>query len=104
MNNNERTSFFRKKTHPHQINRNVKNITRLFIDITYFGTKKTACFYPHESDNTMLFSMLVLVLFTLFVGAIGISFSQEGIDFLSKLLIPLQHSFYINLFIHLYKI
>ena len=88
MNNNERTSFFRKKTHPHQINRNVKNITRLFIDITYFGTKKTACFYPHESDNTMLFSMLVLVLFTLFVGAIGISFSQEGIDFLSKLLIP----------------
>nr|QVX30290.1 NADH-plastoquinone oxidoreductase subunit 5 [Exostyles venusta] len=90
MNNNERTSFFRKKTYPHRINRNVKSITRLFIDITYFGTKKTACFYPHESDNTMLFSMLVLVLFTLFVGAIGISFSQEGIDLdiLSKLLIP----------------
>nr|YP_009771708.1 NADH-plastoquinone oxidoreductase subunit 5 [Zollernia splendens]QIT02493.1 NADH-plastoquinone oxidoreductase subunit 5 [Zollernia splendens]QVX30208.1 NADH-plastoquinone oxidoreductase subunit 5 [Zollernia ilicifolia] len=90
MNNNERTSFFRKKTYPHRINRNVKSITRLFIDITYFGTKKTACFYPHESDNTMLFSMLVLVLFTLFVGSIGISFSQEGIDLdiLSKLLIP----------------
>nr|QVX29125.1 NADH-plastoquinone oxidoreductase subunit 5 [Harleyodendron unifoliolatum] len=90
MNNNERTSFFRKKTYPHRINQNVKSITRLFIDITYFGTKKTACFYPHESDNTMLFSMLVLVLFTLFVGAIGISFGQEGIDFdiLSKLLIP----------------
>nr|YP_010512436.1 NADH dehydrogenase subunit 5 [Holocalyx balansae]UXL83760.1 NADH dehydrogenase subunit 5 [Holocalyx balansae] len=90
MNNNERTSFFRKKTYPHRINRNVKSITRLFIDITYFGTKKTASFYPHESDNTMLFSMLVLVLFTLFVGAIGISFSQEGIDLdiLSKLLIP----------------
>nr|QVX28611.1 NADH-plastoquinone oxidoreductase subunit 5 [Hymenolobium janeirense] len=90
MNNNERTSFFRKNTYPHRINRNVKSITRLFIDSTYFGTKKTACFYPHESDNTMLFSMLVLVLFTLFVGAIGISFNQEGIDFdiLSKLLIP----------------
>nr|YP_010512022.1 NADH dehydrogenase subunit 5 [Amburana cearensis]UXL83346.1 NADH dehydrogenase subunit 5 [Amburana cearensis] len=90
MNNNERISFFRKKTHPHRINRNVKSITRLFIDITYFGTKKNACFYPHESDNTMLFSMLVLVLFTLFVGAIGISFSQEAIDLdiLSKLLIP----------------
>nr|QVX29627.1 NADH-plastoquinone oxidoreductase subunit 5 [Pterodon abruptus] len=90
MNNNERTSFFRKKTHPHPINRNVKSITRLFIDIVYFGTKKTACFYPHESDNTMLFSMLVLVLFTLFVGGIGISFSQEGIDLdiLSKLLFP----------------
>nr|YP_010042527.1 NADH-plastoquinone oxidoreductase subunit 5 [Thermopsis turkestanica]QPB69757.1 NADH-plastoquinone oxidoreductase subunit 5 [Thermopsis turkestanica] len=91
MNNNERTSFFRKKIYPHRINRNGKSITRLFIDITYFGTQKTACcFYPHESDNTMLFSMLLLVLFTLFVGAIGINFNQEeiGLDILSKLLIP----------------
>nr|YP_010513594.1 NADH dehydrogenase subunit 5 [Macropsychanthus marginatus]UXL85165.1 NADH dehydrogenase subunit 5 [Macropsychanthus marginatus] len=90
MKNNEMTSFFLKKTYPHRINRNVKNITRLFFDSSYFGTKKTACLYPHESDNTMLFSMLVLVLFTLFVGAIGISFSQKGIDLdiLSKLLIP----------------
>nr|QVX30641.1 NADH-plastoquinone oxidoreductase subunit 5 [Camoensia scandens]UWV19122.1 NADH-plastoquinone oxidoreductase subunit 5 [Camoensia scandens] len=92
MNNNERTSFFRKKTYPHRINRNVKSITHLFIDTRYyFGTKKAACsFYPHESDNTMLFSILLLVLFTLFVGAIGISFRQEGIDLdiLSKLLIP----------------
>nr|YP_010512518.1 NADH dehydrogenase subunit 5 [Luetzelburgia bahiensis]UXL83842.1 NADH dehydrogenase subunit 5 [Luetzelburgia bahiensis] len=90
MNNNERTSFFRTKTYSHRINQNIKSITRLFIDITYFRTKKTTCFYPHESDNTILFSMLVLVLFTLFVGAIGISFSQEGIDLdiLSKLLIP----------------
>nr|YP_010514516.1 NADH dehydrogenase subunit 5 [Coursetia rostrata]UXL86169.1 NADH dehydrogenase subunit 5 [Coursetia rostrata] len=88
--NNERTSFFRKNKYPHQINRNVKSITRLFIDITHFGTKRFPYFYPHESDNTMLFSMLVLVLFTLFVGAIGISFSQEGrnLDILSKLLIP----------------
>nr|QVX29297.1 NADH-plastoquinone oxidoreductase subunit 5 [Indigofera miniata] len=90
MNNNERTSFFWKKTSPHRINRNVKSITRLFIDTPYFGTKKTACLYPHESDNTMRFSMFVLVLFTLFVGAIGISFNQEEIDLdiLSKLLIP----------------
>nr|YP_010864960.1 NADH-plastoquinone oxidoreductase subunit 5 [Indigofera suffruticosa]WGS98275.1 NADH-plastoquinone oxidoreductase subunit 5 [Indigofera suffruticosa] len=90
MNNNERTSFFWKKTSPHRINRNVKSITRLFIDIPYFGTKKTPCLYPHESDNTMRFSMFVLVLFTLFVGVVGISFSQEGIelDILSKLLIP----------------
>ena len=88
MNNNERTSFFWKNTYPHRINRNVKSITRLFIDIS--GTKKTACLYPHESDNTMRFSMFVLVLFTLFVGAIGISFNQEGIDLdiLSKFLIP----------------
>nr|AZM31643.1 NADH dehydrogenase subunit 5 [Sophora flavescens] len=91
MNNNKRTSVFRKKIYPHRINRNMKSITRRFIDMTYFGTQKTAsCFYPHESDNTMLFSMLLLVLFTLFVGAIGINFNQEGIDLdiLSKLLIP----------------
>nr|YP_009771870.1 NADH-plastoquinone oxidoreductase subunit 5 [Baphia racemosa]QIT02655.1 NADH-plastoquinone oxidoreductase subunit 5 [Baphia racemosa] len=88
MNNTERTSFFQKKT---QINRNVKSITHTFIDITYlFCTKKNSCFYPYESDNTMLFSMLGLVLFTLFVGAVGISLSQEVIhlDLLSKLLIP----------------
>ena len=91
INNTERTSFFQKKTYPHRINRNVKSITRRFIDITYFFcTKKNACFYPYESDNTMLFSMLGLVLFTLFVGAVGISFSQEVIhlDILYKLLIP----------------
>nr|QVX28431.1 NADH-plastoquinone oxidoreductase subunit 5 [Tabaroa caatingicola] len=89
MKNTERISFFRKKTYPHPINPNIKSITRLFINITYLGPKKTAsCFYPHESDNTILFSMLLLVLFTLFVGAIGISFSQEGIDLdiFSKLL------------------
>nr|YP_010513940.1 NADH dehydrogenase subunit 5 [Platycyamus regnellii]UXL85511.1 NADH dehydrogenase subunit 5 [Platycyamus regnellii] len=90
MNNNEMTSYFLQKTYTHRIHRNVKNITRLFFDITHFGTKKTASLYPHESDNTMRFSMLVLVLFTLFVGVIGIPFSQKGIDWdiLSKWLIP----------------
>nr|YP_009649430.1 NADH dehydrogenase subunit 5 [Cullen corylifolium]QCD16462.1 NADH dehydrogenase subunit 5 [Cullen corylifolium] len=88
--NNEMTSFFIQKIYPHRINKNVKNITRLFFDINYFVNKKTANLYPTESDNTIRFSMLVLVLFTLFVGAIGIPFSQKGIDFdiLSKLLIP----------------
>src|SRR3954464_15239268 len=90
MKNNERTSFFRERPSSHRINQNVKNITRIFLDSTHFGTKNIPFFYPHESDNTMLFSMLVLVLFTFFVGSIGISFSQEGIDLdiLSKLLIP----------------
>ncbi|KAL4316535.1 hypothetical protein AHAS_Ahas15G0294800 [Arachis hypogaea] len=38
----------------------------------------------------MLFSIFILVLFTLLVGVIGISFSQEGtnLDILTKLLIP----------------
>uniref|UniRef100_UPI0030E5DF5E NdhF n=1 Tax=Senna italica TaxID=346974 RepID=UPI0030E5DF5E len=90
MNNNGRASFFRKKSHSYQIDRNIKNITWPFIDITYFETNNTPFSYPYESENTMLFSMLVLVLFTLFIGVIGISFNQEGLDLdiLSKLLIP----------------
>nr|QHE65554.1 NADH-plastoquinone oxidoreductase subunit 5 [Peganum harmala]QWC55081.1 NADH-plastoquinone oxidoreductase subunit 5 [Peganum nigellastrum] len=85
MNNNESASFFSKKTY--RIDSNVKTIP--FINIIPFGTTKPF-FYPHESDNTMLFSMLVLVLFPLFVGAIGIPFNQEGLDLdiLSKLLTP----------------
>ncbi|YP_007889766.1 NADH-plastoquinone oxidoreductase subunit 5 (chloroplast) [Vigna angularis] len=87
---NEITSFFIRKRYLHRVNQNIKNIKHLVFGIIHFGTKKTACLYPNESNNTMRFSMLVLVLFTLFVGAIGISFSQEGIhlDILSKLLIP----------------
>nr|YP_009676377.1 NADH-plastoquinone oxidoreductase subunit 5 [Sclerocarya birrea]QDE13250.1 NADH-plastoquinone oxidoreductase subunit 5 [Sclerocarya birrea] len=85
MNNNERTSFFSKKTY--RIDSNLTNMP--FITILPFGTTKTF-FYPHESDSTMLFSMLVLVLFPLFVGTIGIPFNQEGMDsdLLSILLTP----------------
>ncbi|YP_001122844.1 NADH dehydrogenase subunit 5 (chloroplast) [Phaseolus vulgaris] len=86
---NEITSFFIRKRYLHRVNQNIKNISRLFFGIMDFGMKKTACLYPNESNNTMQFSMLVLVLFTLFVGAIGISFSQGiDLDILSKLLIP----------------
>nr|YP_010504645.1 NADH-plastoquinone oxidoreductase subunit 5 [Chrysosplenium qinlingense]UXE33362.1 NADH-plastoquinone oxidoreductase subunit 5 [Chrysosplenium qinlingense] len=75
MNNNERNSFFSKKTY--QIGSNLKKINQPFI--THFETwNKKNFLYPHESDNTMLFSLLLLVLFTLFVGAIGIPFLQEG--------------------------
>nr|YP_010372641.1 NADH dehydrogenase subunit 5 [Lansium domesticum]UPE50277.1 NADH dehydrogenase subunit 5 [Lansium domesticum] len=85
MNNNERASSFSKKTY--RITSNVTNTP--FITIFPFDATKTF-FYPHESDNTMLFVMLVLVLFPLLIGAIGIPFNQEGIDFdiLSKLLTP----------------
>nr|WCQ82862.1 NADH-plastoquinone oxidoreductase subunit 5 [Diplodiscus trichospermus] len=78
MNNNEKQ---------YRIGGNVKK--GALITITNFGYKK-AFSYPHESDNTMLFPMLILVLFTLFVGAIAIPFNQEGIhlDILSKLLTP----------------
>lgn len=62
---------------------------RPFFTIAKFD-KKNILPYPHESDNTMLFSMLVLVLFTLFVGFVGISFNHRGVEFdiLSTLLIP----------------
>nr|YP_009920900.1 NADH-plastoquinone oxidoreductase subunit 5 [Actinidia valvata]QMS48748.1 NADH-plastoquinone oxidoreductase subunit 5 [Actinidia valvata]QUI77134.1 NADH-plastoquinone oxidoreductase subunit 5 [Actinidia valvata] len=87
MNSNESASFFSKKTY--EIDENVRKITRPFITIPYFGNNNTYS-YPYESDNTMLFSLLVLVLFTLFVGSIGIPFNQEerDLDILSKSLTP----------------
>nr|APB95520.1 NADH dehydrogenase subunit 5 [Daucus littoralis] len=80
-------SFFSKKTY--QIDQNARNITQPFITITRFGNKKFFS-YPYESDNTMLFPILVLVLFTLFVGSLGIPFNHEGVrlDILSKWLTP----------------
>nr|YP_009696291.1 NdhF [Hydrangea densifolia]QEJ83058.1 NdhF [Hydrangea densifolia] len=85
--NNGSVSFFSNKTY--QIDENIRNMTRPFIAITNFCNKNTYS-YPYESDNTMLFPLLVLVLFTLFVGAIGIPFNQEGmdLDILSKWLSP----------------
>nr|YP_010431164.1 NADH-plastoquinone oxidoreductase subunit 5 [Styrax perkinsiae]USS61005.1 NADH-plastoquinone oxidoreductase subunit 5 [Styrax perkinsiae] len=84
INSNESTSFFSKKT-----DENVRKMTRPFITITHFGNKNTYS-YPYESDNTMLFPLLLLVLFTLFVGSVGIPFNQEGmdLDILSKWLTP----------------
>nr|WQM56740.1 NADH-plastoquinone oxidoreductase subunit 5 [Fagus japonica]WQM56822.1 NADH-plastoquinone oxidoreductase subunit 5 [Fagus japonica]WQM56904.1 NADH-plastoquinone oxidoreductase subunit 5 [Fagus japonica]WQM56986.1 NADH-plastoquinone oxidoreductase subunit 5 [Fagus japonica]WQM57150.1 NADH-plastoquinone oxidoreductase subunit 5 [Fagus japonica] len=87
-NKNERISFFWKKTYPIDIN--VRKTTRPFITITRFGITNTFS-YPHESDTTMLFPMLLLGVFTLVVGAIGIpfnQFNQQGMDsdILSKLL------------------
>nr|YP_010733369.1 NADH-plastoquinone oxidoreductase subunit 5 [Neviusia cliftonii]ARD00644.1 NADH-plastoquinone oxidoreductase subunit 5 [Neviusia cliftonii]WEG92140.1 NADH-plastoquinone oxidoreductase subunit 5 [Neviusia cliftonii] len=83
---NEKTYFL--NTYRINSNENVRSMVHPFISINRFANKKTFL-YPHESDNTMLFPMLVLVLFTLFVGALGIPlFNQEGVDLdiLSKLL------------------
>nr|YP_010690468.1 NADH dehydrogenase subunit F [Aneilema beniniense]WBU14095.1 NADH dehydrogenase subunit F [Aneilema beniniense] len=65
-----------------------KNIRYLSTHLVN-GKKKTSI-YPHEPDNTMLFPLLILVLFTLFIGSIGIHFDQGEIDFdiLSKWLSP----------------
>nr|YP_010530941.1 NADH-plastoquinone oxidoreductase subunit 5 [Ferula bungeana]YP_010687355.1 NADH-plastoquinone oxidoreductase subunit 5 [Ferula licentiana]UXW93228.1 NADH-plastoquinone oxidoreductase subunit 5 [Ferula bungeana]WBR36381.1 NADH-plastoquinone oxidoreductase subunit 5 [Ferula licentiana] len=87
MKNHEIFYFFSKKTY--RIDQNARNITQPFITITRFGNKKVFS-YPYESDNTMLFPILVLVLFTLFVGSLGIPFNHEGVylDILSKWLTP----------------
>nr|YP_010691032.1 NADH-plastoquinone oxidoreductase subunit 5 [Vatica bantamensis]WBU93133.1 NADH-plastoquinone oxidoreductase subunit 5 [Vatica bantamensis] len=90
LNNNEGASSFLKTAC--QMHGNVKKDAR--ITITHFGTTNTLS-YPHESGNTMLFPMLILVLFTLFVGVIGIPFNQEE-DILSKLLTPSINLLYPN--------
>nr|AEI70768.1 NADH dehydrogenase subunit 5 [Puelia olyriformis] len=46
---------------------------------TSFGAKKTSV-YPHETGNTMLFPLLILLLFTLFIGSIGIHFDNGVMD------------------------
>nr|QXL58587.1 NADH-plastoquinone oxidoreductase subunit 5 [Alstonia mairei] len=87
MSNNESSSFFSKRTY--RIDNNDRTMTRLFITIAHFENKKLDS-YPYESDNTMLFPLLILCLFTLFVGSIGIPFNQEGVDadILSKWITP----------------
>nr|CAB85683.1 NADH dehydrogenase [Wittsteinia vacciniacea] len=87
MKNNESASFFSNKIYKE--NENARNLIQPLITIIPFGTKKTYS-YPYESDNTMLFPILILVLFALFVGFLGIPFNQEGVDLdiLSKWLTP----------------
>nr|UDL72418.1 NADH dehydrogenase subunit 5 [Teucrium parvifolium] len=88
LNNNESSSFS-KKTYRSDENVRKKSRGRPFINIVHFDNQKPFC-YPYESDNTMLFPLLLLVLFTLFVGSIGITFNQKGtdLDILSKWLAP----------------
>nr|YP_010119073.1 NADH dehydrogenase subunit 5 [Gymnotheca chinensis]QQY97956.1 NADH dehydrogenase subunit 5 [Gymnotheca chinensis] len=83
--NDEKVSFFSKKTY--QIGDNVRNIMSSF---NIHFDNETVFTYPHESDSTMLLPMFVLVLFTLFVGFIGIPLDQGimNFDILSKWLTP----------------
>nr|WRM54199.1 NADH dehydrogenase subunit 5 [Thalia dealbata] len=90
---NNTVFFFSKDTY--KIDNNLKKIVR---DFNAFFEKRDTFMYPHESDNTMLFPLLVLVLFTLFVGSIGINFDQGIIyfDILSKWLTPSINLFHQN--------
>nr|YP_010921202.1 NADH dehydrogenase subunit F [Cynanchum wallichii]WHS73104.1 NADH dehydrogenase subunit F [Cynanchum wallichii] len=87
MTDDKSSSFFSKKTY--RIDDNDRNITQPYITIPLFENKKLDS-YPYESDNNMLFPLLVLGLFTLFVGFIRIPFNQEGVngDILSKWVTP----------------
>nr|YP_010500796.1 NADH-plastoquinone oxidoreductase subunit 5 [Centaurea cyanus]UXB56126.1 NADH-plastoquinone oxidoreductase subunit 5 [Centaurea cyanus] len=84
---NGRLSFFSNKVY--KIDENVRNKIQPFLSIPHFGNTKTYS-YPYESDNTMLFPILILIIFTLFVGFLGIPFNQDGVDLdiLSKWLTP----------------
>nr|YP_009640395.1 NADH dehydrogenase subunit 5 [Chionanthus quadristamineus]QBS51066.1 NADH dehydrogenase subunit 5 [Chionanthus quadristamineus] len=84
MNNSKSSYFFSKKTY--RSDQNVRNRVGPFITIVHFDNKKDYS-YPYESDNTMLFPLLVLGIFTLFVGSLGIPFNQE-LDILTKWLTP----------------
>nr|YP_010279249.1 NADH dehydrogenase subunit 5 [Hepatica transsilvanica]UKG19530.1 NADH dehydrogenase subunit 5 [Hepatica transsilvanica] len=88
MNQNQRISFFSKKAYP-IVGNVVTNMMGSLITINNFPNKKIST-YPYESDNTMLLPLIILVLFTLFVGSIGIPFGQGIIylDILSRWLTP----------------
>nr|YP_009233909.1 NADH-plastoquinone oxidoreductase subunit 5 [Hilaria cenchroides]AMB49605.1 NADH-plastoquinone oxidoreductase subunit 5 [Hilaria cenchroides] len=60
-----------------QIPGNTRN--RIGFFSTSFGAKNTFV-YPRETGNTMLFPLLILLLFTLFIGSIGIHFDNGVMD------------------------
>ena len=75
---NKKVFFFSKKK---------KNSVRNKIcNLNFYIGKKYTSLYPHELDNTMLFPLLILVIFTMFIGVIGIQFDESaiGLDLLSK--------------------
>lgn len=78
-------SFFSQKIDP--IDQNGRTRSHPFLILSRFSKKKTFA-YPSESDNTILFPILILVFFTFFVGFIGIPFNGVDLDILSKWLNP----------------
>jgi NAD(P)H-quinone oxidoreductase subunit 5 len=69
---NQKVSFFSKEK-----KNNVKN--KIYCFNIFFANKYTSK-YPHESDNTMLIPLLLLIFFTVFIGSIGIRFDGTGLD------------------------
>nr|YP_009557589.1 NADH-plastoquinone oxidoreductase subunit 5 [Macarthuria keigheryi]QBC72351.1 NADH-plastoquinone oxidoreductase subunit 5 [Macarthuria keigheryi] len=96
MNDKERVSFFSKMKKQYQIDGNLIKKVRSIIRITKFENNISS--YPYESNNTMLFPLIVLILFTFFIGFIGIPFNQEEVDLdiLTKWLTPSINLLYSN--------
>lgn len=97
INNNDMSSFsFKKKKTYHD--ENVIKIAQPFIKNLNFSNNNIFL-YPYESDNIILFCLLILILFALFVGVIGIPFNQArmDLDILSKWLTPSIKIFHQNL-------
>ncbi|CAN6476528.1 unnamed protein product [Victoria cruziana] len=66
---------------------------------THFLNKDShTLLYPHESDNTVLFPLLILAIFTLFIGCIAIYYGHKvmEVDILSKWLTPSMKLFHEN--------
>nr|QBE88287.1 NADH-plastoquinone oxidoreductase subunit 5 [Sarcobatus vermiculatus] len=96
-NNKERFSFFSKKKKPLDENfQKMVQSLQSFITITDFE-KRNFYLYPQESDNTMLFSLILLSLFTFFIGFIGIPFKGMDLDILTKWLTPSINILHVNL-------
>nr|YP_009248397.1 NADH-plastoquinone oxidoreductase subunit 5 [Hanguana malayana]AMW66449.1 NADH-plastoquinone oxidoreductase subunit 5 [Hanguana malayana] len=92
---NDKVIFFSNSKDTYKIDNNLRKSIQYFND---YLDNKYSSMYPHESENTMIFPLLVLVLFTLFVGSIGIHFDQGIMDFdiLSKWLTPSTNLLYPN--------
>nr|YP_010290652.1 NADH-plastoquinone oxidoreductase subunit 5 [Cyperus difformis]ULQ64682.1 NADH-plastoquinone oxidoreductase subunit 5 [Cyperus difformis] len=84
---NKKVSFFSKEK-----KNSLRNKTYCF---NIFEANKYTSVFPHESDNTMLLPLLLLILFTVFIGLIGINFDGRGLDLdlLSRWLTLSKNSF-----------
>ena len=88
------------------VSKNLNNKSEKYFEINeydnkkgFFEQKKYAYLNPKESDNKMLFTLIVLALPTLFIGFLGAPFpqGQPGFDLLSQLLSPIfENSFEIT--------
>nr|YP_009695866.1 NdhF [Hydrostachys imbricata]QEJ82551.1 NdhF [Hydrostachys imbricata] len=88
--NNKITSSFLNLTKFNKIYNTQINIRTTFSKNSNNYNYKEMYSYPYESENTMVFPLLILALFTFCIGTLGIPFNQDGLvlDILTKWLRP----------------